>query len=295
MVAASTKSEAPATLGAFQREFRRDPGRHGAVLAVCCVLSLLALAGIGWMIVMPDATALRRAVTIAVLAAALVGAGVGVRHTWRMLAQRFRLHEHGLSYFDGRAAHHLHWTDVAEIRESVSTVKMYGITTDGPKLAVALVSDAGVRCSIGTDVLELEALSPVVVRAVNDCLREDALKRLQRGEAVSFGVVAVSDQGVALDAPPPRSRLQSIWDRMSYTFGPEIKPCRLGWEDIADIRVAARAHGDKLSRQVTFNQVEIRRRGRKTPVCRYPIPDFPNFTVFAEVLERLGHPLRSES
>src|SRR5262245_8267370 len=186
---------------------------HGAVLAVFCILSVLALVVIWWMIVKPDSSAIGRALTIAVLAAVFVGAVFGIRHYWLLLAQRFRLHEQGMSYFDGRTSHRLHWTDIVEIRESISTAKLYGITTSGPKLEVALVSRDGVHCSIGTDVLDLEALSTLVARAVNDCLRQNALEKLQRGKAVQFGLVAVSAQGVVLDAPAPRSWLKSIQDR----------------------------------------------------------------------------------
>jgi hypothetical protein len=295
MATASTQSDEPETLGAFQREFRRDPGGPGALLVVCCILGVLALVGIWWMIVKPDSSVIGRVLTIAALAGVFAGAAFGVRQFWLQFEQRFRLHEHGLSYFDGRTAHRLHWNDIVEITESISTAKMYGITVSGPKLGVDLASRDGVRCSIGTDVQDLEALSTVVAHAVNDCLRKQARKQLRQGEAVKFGPVAVSAHGVVLDAPPPRSWLKSIQDRVSDIFPPEIEPCQLEWQEVTEIRVASRTHGEKMARQITFNQLEIRRRGRKAPVCAYPVPQFPNFTVFAEVLEQLGHPLRGNS
>ena len=295
MAVASTGSAAPETLGAFQREFRRDPGQYLALLSVVAILGVLALVGIGWMIIKPDSSAVGGVGTIAVLAAIVVGAGFGIREFRLLLAQRFRLHEDGLCYYDGRTVHHLHWTDIAEIKESVSTAKMYGITTSGPKLEVDLISRDRVHCSIGADVLDLQALSPVVARAVNDCLRESARQNLRQRKPVRFGVVTVSERGVVLDAPPPRSWLESIHDRMSYRFAPEVEPCELAWPDIADIRVASRTHGDRPARQITFNQLEIRRRGRKAPVCVYPVPEFPNFTVFTEVMEQLGQAIRGEN
>ena len=59
--------------------------------------------------------------------------------------------------------------------------------------------------------------------------------------------------------------------------------------------VAAHTRGEALSRKISFNQLEIRQRGRKAPVCVYPIPQFPNFAVFSEVMEQLGHPIQFDN
>lgn len=286
------QTDIPDALGEFQREFRRDPGLHGTMIAVMAVLSILLLVGIAWLAIKPDGHLAGKVATALFLAALLLLAAYGIRHFWLALWQRFRLHERGLIYFDGRDSHSIPWSRVAEIRETICTVKLYGITASGPKPELELVTTDGVRCSIGTDVLDLESLSPVVAEEVNASLRGRAQQALRRRNPVRFGILSISNRGLVIEAPAPKTWWQELQDRFSTSVHPPVvQPCELSWEEVGGIHLAKTTRGDALADQTTYHRLEIRQKGTERPVLEYPVPEFANFQVFTEVLDALQHPL----
>jgi hypothetical protein len=282
------------SLGEFRREFRRDPGPNWAMIVVLAVLALLMTAGIVWLVVKPDGNLLGRAATALFFACLVPITVFGIRQFWRRLHERFRLHDHGLEYFDGDRTHPISWDQIAEIREATSTVKVYGLTASGPEPEVELVTDQGLHCSLSSDVLDLKSLAPVVSASVHAHLGEKAERQLQRGGAVPFGPLSVSTRGIEIAAPAPKAWWESLKTRFSQNVHPPvIRPCRLSWEEVDHIRIGKARRGDALSDRTTYCQIEIGAGGDAEPVFVYPIPEFANFFVFLEVLEALNHPIES--
>jgi hypothetical protein len=282
------------SLGEFRREYRRDPSPHWAMIAVLAILGLLLSAGIVWLVIKPDGNIIGRAATAILFAVLLPVTAFGIRHFWLKLRERFRLHEHGLEFFDGVRPHRIAWNHVAEIREAISMVKVYGLTASGPKPEVELMTTDGLKCSLSGDVLELESLSPVVTEAVNACLREQADRQLQRGGRMPFGVLHVSRHGIEIESPAPQPWWQTLKERFSQNVNPPVtRPCRLSWNDVDGIRFIQAVRGDALANRTTYQQIEIRAAGTKDPVFVYPVPQFPNFFLLMETLEALEHPIQS--
>ena len=173
-----------------------------------------------------------------------------------------------------------------------SSVKLLGLTVDSPHLGVAFVTSEGVRCEIDKNVQGADQLAPEVSREVNRRLRERARKKLERRQGVPFGCISLSEAGVTIQELPPKS----WWEKLRHRFESNVDtsvvvPGEYAWHDVADIRVVSAVRGDRMSDRTTYNQLQIRVQGRKSPVCSWAVPEFPNFTVFCEVLEQLGRPL----
>jgi hypothetical protein len=163
---------------------------------------------------------------------------------------------------------------------------------DSPQLGVEFVTSEGVRCQIDKSVQGSDQLAPIVSREVNRRLSERAQKRLQRGQSVPFGCVRLSESGVEIREPPPKT----WWERLKHRFESNVDtsvvvPGEYAWHDVEGIGAVSAVRGDRMADRTTYNQVQIRVRGRNDPVLICAVPEFPNFTVFCEVLEQLGRPL----
>jgi hypothetical protein len=271
---------------------RADPGAHWPVIIVFFALALLATAGVVWLIVKPGPVNVGRVLTAIFLAGLAAVCIVGARFFWLRLQRRYRLHESGLEYFDGRQTHEISWDDVLEIYEVISSVKLLGLTVDAPQLGVAFVTTEGVRCDIDKSVLGSDQLAPIVSDAVNQSLRKRARRKQPRRQSVPFECVSLSEAGVVIQEPPPRS----WWEVLKHRFESNVDtsvvvPGEYVWGDVRDIRVVSAMRGDKLSNHTTYSQLQIRVQVRKSPVFICGIPEFPNFTLFSELLEELKHPL----
>jgi hypothetical protein len=285
-------SESDASPPDFPAEFRADPGAHWPMIIVCAVLALLATAGSVWGIIKPDGIVALKVMIPPFLALLAVTCVIGVRYYWVQLRRRYQLIDGGLKYFDGRQLHEIPWKSVTEIYEVISSVKLLGLTLDSPQLGVEFVTSEGVRCQVDKNVQGSDQLAPIVSREVNRRLSERARKKLERRQGVPFGCISLSETGVAIQELPPKP----WWEKLKHRFESNVDtgvvvPGEYPWHDVRDIRVVSAVRGDRMADRTTYNQLQIRVQGRKSPVCCWAVPEFPNFTVFCEVLEQLGRPL----
>ena len=275
----------------LQGEFRADPGAHLPIIGVCAVIAILCVAGVVWGIVRPGAT-VAGAVFLTLVLGAVAVVCVGVAgYYWVRMQRRIGLSAGGLAYFDGRQAHQIAWSDVQEICEEVSSVKMLGITVDSPKFGLVLVTNSGVRCEVDQNIRGYETLAPLVSREVNRELGQRATKQLAARQGVPFGPVVVSPEGVRIDQPPDRPWWETLKERLEGQAPARVAvPGQYGWKDIA-VRIAPAMQGEKLGRHTTYNELQIFVRGREDKVFACPIPVFPNFAVFVDTLNQLNQPL----
>jgi hypothetical protein len=132
----------------LQGEYRAHPGSHLPMILVCGVIALLCVAGMVWGMVRPGASGAGAVFLTLVLGAVAVACvGTAIYFGLRM-RRHIGLAPTGLTYFDGRQAHQIAWSDVQEFYEEVSGVKMLGLSVDAPKFSLALVSKACVRCEV---------------------------------------------------------------------------------------------------------------------------------------------------
>lgn len=273
-------------------EFRADPGAYWPMIIVCAVLALLASIGTVWGAIRPGPVDVLRILVPPLLALLAVVCVIGVRYYWVQLHRRYRLVNGGLEYFDGRQQHEIPWKSVTEIYEVISSVKLLGLNVDSPQLGVEFVTTEGVRCQVDKNVQGADQLAPIVSREVNRRLGERARKKLELRKSVRFGCVSLSETGVAVEEPPPKP----WWEKLKHRFESNVDtsvvvPGEYVWHDVEGIRVVTAVRGDRMSDLTTYNQVQIRVQRRNDPVLICAIPEFPNFTVFCEVLEQLGRPL----
>jgi hypothetical protein len=157
---------------------------------------------------------------------------------------------------------------------------------------VEFVTSEGVRCQVDKNVQGSDQLAPIVSREVNRRLSERARKQLERRQNVPFGCVSLSETGVVIQEPPATA----WWEKLKHRFESNVDTSvvvsgEYAWHDVRDIRIVSAVRGDRMSDRTTYNQLQIRVQGRKSPVLIWAVPEFPNFTVFCEVLEQLGRPL----
>jgi hypothetical protein len=285
-------SDTDSSLTDTPTEFRADPGAHWPIIIVCAVLALLFTAGAVWGIIKPGPVTVGTFWVPPFLALLAVVCVICVRYFWVQLHRRYRLVQGGLEYFDGRQTHEIPWKSVTEIYEVVFSVKLLGLTVDSPHLGVAFVTSEGVRCEIDKNVQRADQLAPIVSREVNRRLSERARKKLERRQGVPFGCVSLSETGVVIQELPPKP----WWEKLKHRFESNVDtsvvvPGEYAWHDVEGIGAVSAVRGDRMADRTTYNQVQIRVRGRNDPVLICAVPEFPNFTVFCEVLEQLGRPL----
>lgn len=95
--------------------------------------------------------------------------------------------------------------------------------------------------------------------------------------------------GIVIQQPPP-----PLWETLKQKIDNQpqsrvVVPGEYSWKDVGAIQIAPAMQGDKWADHTTYNQLEIW--GPKAPVFVCPIPVFPNFAVFTEILEALKRPL----
>jgi hypothetical protein len=288
----ATTSQPPSSQSDLQGEFRADPGAHLPTILVCAVIAVLCVVGVVWGIIRPGANAVG-AVFLALVLGPLAVVCVGVAvFLWLRMQRRIGLALGGLAYFDGRQSHQIAWADVQEIYEEVSSVKMLGITVDSPKLGVAVVTKAGVRCEVDQNIRGYETLSPLVAREVHRELGQRVRGQLAARQGARFGPVLVSHEGVRIEQPVERPWWDTLKERLEGQTPARVAvPGQHGWKDVV-IRIAPAMQGDKLSNHTTYNELQIFARGRDDRVFACPIPLFPNFAEFVDVLGELKQPLR---
>jgi hypothetical protein len=257
---------------------------------VLAVLTLLALAGVVWLIIKPGPIDVGRVLTASFLGLLAVGFIIGAGYYWLRLQRRISPQPGGLEYFDGRQSHKISWDDVREIYEVVTSVKMLGITVDSPALGVALVTQSGVRCEIDKNIQGWQTLGPIVSREVNQNLSRRVREQLKRRERVQFGPVGLSLTGIVIQQPTPVPWWETLKQKIdNQPQSRVVVPGEYSWKDVGAIQIAPAMHGDKWADHTTYNQLEIW--GPQAPVYVCPIPVFPNFAVFTEILEALKRPL----
>lgn len=288
MVAAS---QSPTSQSDLQGEFRADPGAHLPIILVCAVIALLCVAGAVWANIRPGASVVGGVLTALVLGTlAVVCVGVAVYY-WLRMQRRISLTPTGLTYFDGRQSHQIAWGDVQEILEEVSTIKMLGVTVDSPKLGLALVTKAGVRCEVDQNIRGYETLGPLVSREVNRELGQRAKSQLAARQGAHFGTLVLSHEGVRIEQPAERPWWDTLKERIEGQAPVRVAvPGQYAWKDVA-VRIASAMQGDRLSSHATYNELQIFARGRDVKVFACPIPVFPNFAVFVETLGELKQPI----
>lgn len=274
----------------LQGEFRADPGAHWPIIGVLAVLALLSLVGVAWLLIKSGPIDVGRVLTTLLLFTLAAVFLIGVGYFWLRLQRRIRLQERGLEYFDGRQTHQILWDDVEEIYEVVTSVKMLGITVDAPKFALALVTKEVVRCEIDTNVKGFQTLGPLVSGEVNRSLRQRARQKLARHQSVPFGPLNLLAVGIRIDQPAARPWWEELKQRFEGQAQPRFAvPGEYAWRSIRAIQLVSATHGDKWADHTTYNQVEIH--GPTSAIYGCPVPLFPNFALFTEILAELNHPL----
>jgi hypothetical protein len=275
----------------LQGEFRADPGAHLPIMLVCGVIALLCTAGVVWGFIRPGATLADGLFLTLALGTVAVACVVVAGYFWLRLQRRYELSARGLSYFDGQKTHSIAWGDVAEICEEVSSVKMLGITVDSPKIGLVLTTHSGVRCEVNQDIRGYQTLAPLISREVNRELGQLARRKLVAHQPVRFGPLRVAQDGIRIEAAPPRHWRETLQERLEGQQPTRVVvPGQFGWKDIV-VRVVPAVEGDKLSRHTTYNELQILIRGREDRVFAWPIPQFPNFAIFVTTLQDLQQPL----
>ena len=126
---------------------------------------------------------------------------------------------------------------------------------------------------------------------MNRSLRKRAKRRLKHGRSVAFGCVCLSEAGIDIEEPPPKSLVEFLKHGRGNVNKGVAVPGQYAWDDVNDIRVARAIYGSRLSKHTTYNELQIRVNRRKDPVFAWGIPEFPNFALFEKVLKALGHEL----
>jgi hypothetical protein len=277
-------------------EYRADPGAHWPLVIVLALLGLLSLAAVVWLAIKPGPFHVSRVLTAIVLAGVGVASATGTRFFWRQLHRRYGLHDSGLQYFDGGRTHEIAWDDVREIYETVSSVRLVGVSVDGPQWRVAIVTTEGVRCEIDKSILGADRLVPVVSAAVNRSLRQRVESMLNGIDGAQFGCVSLSQRGIAVHDPPPIAWWKALQRRIESDVNASVVvPGTYRWHDVEELRIAPASRGDRLSNRTSYNQLEIRVQGKSSPVVICAVPEFPNFALFCHLIEEWQHPLKRES
>lgn len=281
---------AAATRPDLQGPFRADPAAHWPIILVLVVLTLLALVGVVWVIIRPGPIDIGRILTALLLGTLAVVFVAVAGYFWLRLQRRIQLRERGLEYFDGRQTHLFSWDDVRDIYEVITSVKLLGLTVDAPNFGALLVTKDGVRCEIDSNMQGFQTLGPLVSGEVNASLLQRARSALKQGGRVPFGQVSLSQRGVVIEEATAQPWWEMLKQRFEGHTEPRVAvPGEYGWQDIRAIQIVPAVHGEKWADHTTYNQLEIQT--RHGPVYGCPVPVFPNFAVFTEILNELKHPL----
>jgi hypothetical protein len=261
------------------------------MILVCGVIALLCVAGTVWGFIRPGGTVLGAVFLTLVLGAVAVVCVAGVIYFAVRMRRRYTLAPGGLTYFDGRQSHQIAWGDVQEIFEEVSSVKMLGLTVDAPKMALALVTKAGVRCEVDQNITGFETLGPLVSREVNRELIQRARGQLAARQGAKFAPLVVSAEGLHIEQPPVRPWNETLKEKLEGNAPSRVaSPGQYAWNRVA-IRIVQAMEGEKLARHSTYNELRIDVRGGPERVFAWPIPQFPNFAAFADALHVLKQPM----
>ena len=144
-------------------------------------------------------------VTLDVFMALLaVGFALGARFTWSSLARwipnpTVSLHERGLVYERGGAPIALAWNELDEVTFRAVRIRIQGLVRTSTGMTYRVKLRAGERAVVLTETLALTADAlEIARRAISERVFPQALARLQSGDTLTFGPVAVSRDALRL-------------------------------------------------------------------------------------------------
>lgn len=291
MVDDAPAEEKISQLGPFRKRFRANLEESMPMVVVLGGLAVAATYGCYLLIRKAGPWDGARIGCVLLLAGVAAVCLFGVRFYWRASRRGISLHDNGLAYFDGLTTYAIPWSDIAEIYEVVSGVKVLGFSVGQSKPEVTAVTEKGVQVRIDKTILGREELAPIVSSAATDLLRQRVKRRLDERQPVTFGCLSLSEKGIVIEKAPSRSIVGTIQYQLETDMDDfEARPGDYPWEEIRDIRITT-ASSDTAS----YNQIEIYVNGHKFPAFLCGIPEFPNFSLFAETLRELKHPFHGEA
>ena len=192
-------------LGAPQYVFRtRMANKIGNLIVLVPLLLLM-----GWLLVStvgknPPSNDLALVIFIAV-----IGLGMSafcMYHLWRTVArwnESAVIFENGFAHYDGKALKAWGWHELAEINSNVKDVLLYGIIKTGTRHKHILKNTQGEAIKLQDDLKNVAGFVQLLQDRSFSATRERAVKRLEQGDTVEFGKVALNRDGITIRGAKP--------------------------------------------------------------------------------------------
>src|SRR5262245_11612902 len=199
----------------------------------------------------------------------------------------------GLVFRVGSREDAVSWDDVAELYYSEQFSDLFGTPSETLRrefggqrnLRLRLVTTAGRTYRVDNTYRGVEPLCRATIAGVLASLRARAEVALRRGDAVAFGPVSLNAEGLTVEGGEREWWHLTVRAVREYLKGIEVHGSgHLAFAEVGSIRAEVVTRGP-----ATYHAVVIRERGRKKPWALLPVPEMPNFDLFAELLARFGH------